>query len=764
MGITFSMDSRGRASRNSFRLKLVKHYFYTLLFLPFALLSFSQDIYTPPKIQNAIPTLDGVIQAGEWEFAEKILLDFEVNPGNNINPKEKTIAYVSYTNMHLYIAIHAFANPKDIRASVRSRDDFGLIGDDFVLLRFDTYADGRNNYLLLANAFGSQLDARAINALTDDDRYDSSFNVDYETQGSIVADGYQVEFKIPFSSLPFPNGTNQIWNFNITRQAFREGIPIDIRSQPFDRTDPCQVCQTTDQLVLKDITIEKRVELLPYIAGGLSGQKSTIQGSLEYDKLKPNAGLGLNLDLNKNITMEVTLNPDFSQVEADVTQIDINSSVALEYPERRPYFNRGTDIVQYTSGAFYSRSINNPLISTKLISQGRKDRIYFLTALDQNSVYQIAGEDRSYLGSGGQSFVNVFRYQRFLNKNARLGLLSTNRYFNGGGFGNVFGTDGWFLFSKNWRLTYEFFLNNNKEPTANWIDTEDRIFDRSVSLDGERFKGSALFLQLYRNTRNWKSYLSLRDISPNYQADVGFVVKNNRRWATLYHVYQNFPNKEGLQFFSLGTKADVNITYQDYLKAVSVDGILSLNTFFNTSINYSYDWDIFKNFLGRNYRNVGKSELQIDSNPSESLSFNYRMTFGKDLAYNEPQPEIGSELTLFFMPGFQLSNKLKLSPSIRYARLKNIQTQTNYFEGAITRFSARYQFNNFFSIRLISEYNTFSERFFIQPLIQWNPNPSTVFYIGGNQNSLNEFNNDLYSLFRVDQTQYFLKFQYLIGI
>jgi hypothetical protein len=111
-----------------------------------------------------------------------------------------------------------------------------------------------------------------------------------------------------------------------------------------------------------------------------------------------------------------------------------------------------------------------------------------------------------------------------------------------------------------------------------------------------------------------------------------------------------------------------------------------------------------------------------------------------------------------------LSNKLKLSPSIRYARLKNIQTQTNYFEGAITRFSARYQFNNFFSIRLISEYNTFSERFFIQPLIQWNPNPSTVFYIGGNQNSLNEFNDDLYSLFRVDQTQYFLKFQYLIGI
>ena len=476
--------------------KQLRNSFYTFLFLSLALPSFGQDIYTPPKLQNTIPVIDGQIQAGEWESAEEVLLDFEVDPGNNVSPKEKTIAYISYTDTHLYVAVHAFADPKEIRASVRSRDDFGMIGDDFILLRFDTYTDGRNNYLLLVNPFGSQLDARAINALTDDERYDSSFNLEYETQGTIVSDGYQVEFKIPFSSIPFPNGTDQLWHFNITRQAFRDGIPIDIRSQPFDRTDPCQVCQTTDQLVLKDISIKKRVELLPYVSGGLSGAKETSNGPLKYDNFKPNAGLGLNLDLNKNSTLEVTFNPDFSQVEADVTQIDINSSVALEYPERRPYFNRGTDIVQYTSGAFYSRSINNPLISTKLISQGKKDRIYFLTALDQNSVYQIAGEDRSYLGSGGQSYVNVFRYQRFLNKNARLGFISTNRYFTEGGFGNLLGTDGWFLFSKNWRLTYEFFLNVNKEPIANWIETEDQNFDRSVSLDGERFRGSALYLQL----------------------------------------------------------------------------------------------------------------------------------------------------------------------------------------------------------------------------------------------------------------------------
>ena len=114
------------------------------------------------------------------------------------------------------------------------------------------------------------------------------------------------------------------------------------------------------------------------------------------------------MDLTKNTSIEISLNPDFSQVEADVAQIDINSSYALLYPEKRPFFNRGTDLVSFSDGAFYSRSINNPIYSSKLLSQGKKSRFYFLSALDKNSPYQIAGNDRSYLGEGGRSFVNVF--------------------------------------------------------------------------------------------------------------------------------------------------------------------------------------------------------------------------------------------------------------------------------------------------------------------------------------------------------------------
>lgn len=733
------------------------------LFL-FAPITYSQESFSPIKDNNTQFIIDGIISDDEWNNAIEVDLDYEVNPGNNISPKEKTKVFIVYSDTHLYIGFKAYANPKEVRASIRSRDDLGMISDDFIVVAFDTYGDSRNNYLLLANAFGSQLDARAVNAITDEDRYDINFNVDFETKGNIVSDGFEIEFKIPFASLPFPNGNNQEWNFNFRRNSFRNGVPIELRSQPFDRTAPCQICQTTDKLILKDIKIEKRIEFLPYVAGNVTGKKETILDQINYEKFNPNLGLGINLDLSKNSTLELTLNPDFSQVEADVTQIDVNSSVALEYPERRPYFNRGTDIVQYTTGAFYSRSINNPLISTKLISQGKKERVFFLTALDQNSVYQIAGEDRSYLGQGDESFVNVLRYQRLINKNSRLGLLTTNRYYKNGGYGNLLGTDGWFLLSDKLRFTYEVFLNFNKEPNADWIDSNDNIFGRTVTLDNQTFTGKSINIQLYRNTEKWMSYLTYRDFSPNFQADVGFIVKNNRKWGTLYHAYQTFPNKPALQYFSIGTKADILYTYEDYLKTISIDGILSIKTLFNTEINFTHDRDVFKNFLGRDYRNLPSNRFQIRSSPNESLAINLNLTFGRDLAYNEENPEIGREFNFYFMPAIQLSNKLRISPSIRYARLRYMNNDNYYYNGSITRFSIRYQFNNFFNVRIISEYNTFSERFFIQPLIQWNPNPSTVFYIGGNQNSLNDFNDNMYSIFRVDQTQIFLKFQYLIGL
>lgn len=157
----------------------------------FAILSYNfaqaQNQYHPQKLNTNPIILDGILSPNEWANAIPIELNYEINPGNNSPAKKKTLGYITYTDTDLYIGFHAYDDPKNVRASVRSRDDFAMYRqDDIVMVRFDTFADGRNNYILVANPFGSQFDVRAINALTDDKRYDGSFNMDFETAGTIV--------------------------------------------------------------------------------------------------------------------------------------------------------------------------------------------------------------------------------------------------------------------------------------------------------------------------------------------------------------------------------------------------------------------------------------------------------------------------------------------------------------------------------------------------------------------------------------------------
>ena len=731
---------------------------FTIALLNIYLVS-SQNSYTLKKTNKI--QIDGVLDPSEWQQAVEIPFPYEITPNNNTPAKKETIGYITYDDLFLYVAVKAFDDPQNVRASIRPRDDFKMLGDDTIFIALDPFTDARNNLLLGVNPVGSQLDARAVNATTDDDRYDISFNVNFESAGQLNAEGYIVEYKIPFSEIPFPGGKNQKWNFRIGRRYFENGNEIELRTQTLDRDNPCLVCQTTSELIFTDITIAKRVEFLPYLTSAVVGNREN--ESITYGPLRPDAGLGANIDLTKNTALELTLNPDFSQVEADITQVDVNSSFALEYPERRPFFSRGTGIVNFESDLFYTRSINDPIFSGKLLNQGRKGRWYTLAAVDENSPYRVAGEDRSYLGNAGKSFVNIIRYQHLISDKSRLGGFNMSRFYENNSQGILWGVDGLFLIGDNWRITFELAHSSTKEGYQDWIESEDSFGNYSVALNGESFGGHNFYFQAYRNTEHWKSYIKLRDISPNFRTDLGFVVKNNRRWATVYHLYQNISDRKGLQSYGFGTKADINYTFQGYLKNVSLDGIFQIKTFGNTDMSFTYDWDIFKNYLGVDYHYLGALQWEVTSRASEQLIVDINMLWGRDLAYNEAIPDRGHAFNFFASLTYQLSDQFSINPSIRYGQLKRLDTDQFFFKGSISRLTLNYQRNNFLSFRLVGEYNQFADRFFVQPLIKWNPNPATIFYIGGNQNTYWE-SEDNFNPFRFTESQFYLKLQYLIGL
>ena len=155
-------------------------------------------------------------------------------------------------------------------------------------------------------------------------------------------------------------------------------------------------------------------------------------------------------------------------------------------------------------------------------------------------------------------------------------------------------------------------------------------------------------------------------------------------------------------------------------------------------------------------------ELSISGSPSELFNFKLNLVKGKDLSVNELTPEVGLLRSAFLTFGIQVNDNININPSWRYSRLGRTNENSDYFKGSIARLSIRYQFNQAFNIRIITEKNSFVDQFFIQPLVQWNPNPSTIFYFGGNQTTLENLEDAHFQILQFNRSQLFIKFQYLI--
>lgn len=740
---------------------------FFILILLFPNFCFAQKEFNLTKSSDNDIILDGIISEDEKRNSKIATIDFEQEPGDNIPTKLQSEVFITYTDTFIYFGVKAYGNPENIRGQIKPRDEADYANEDMIFLRLDPFGDSRSNYILGSNAFGSQVDLRVKNATSEEDSFDSSYNAVFETKSSVVDDGYVLEFKVPINSLPYPPGKNQIWNFNISRVFTLNGTFYRSQTQPYDRSDPCWVCQVTDKLIMNDIVYKGKTELLPYVSSNISGQRQTVYTDpIEYGKIKGDVGIGLNYDFSPSSSIEATINPDFSQIEADRTQIDINSSFALDYPELRPFFNKGMDLLKFMDRGFYSRTINSPSFSSKFVNLGKKSGTILLSAVDEVSPYLVGGEDKSYSGSGGISYVNSFRHQRLINDVSKYGIFTTNRYYKEGGYGNLIGIDGLFTFNTIWRFQFEFSKNFNKEPVANWIESEETFLDKTVKLDGEEFKGSASYIRLSRDTEHWNTNIFYKGISPGFRADVGFVPRINRRLVSIYHGYEAFYDKKYLKEFSTSLRGDISYNYDNKLKAKNFDFNISIKTFEKIEIAYVYEYNLIRNYLNVDFKNYGISGLGIIGFPTENLTFLFEGRIGKEIAFNEDVPKIGRQENIFLSLSYKVGNNINLNSSINYSRLENLDNKKAIYDGYISRLSLRYQFNNDLSLRLVSEYNKFNDTFLFQPLLKWNPNPSTIFYIGGIQNSINNFDLEPedFDPFRINKSQFFLKFQYLIGI
>ncbi len=319
------------------------------------------------------------------------------------------------------------------------------------------------------------------------------------------------------------------------------------------------------------------------------------------------------------------------------------------------------------------------------------------------------------------------------------------------------------LFQRSLNHQFEIFLNSNKEPIADWINSEKKFGEYSIKLDGEKINGNAIFASIRRDTRNWRSFIQYTEMSDGFRSDLGFITTNNLKKYTLWHSYYDFPEKDYLKSYRISLRHDFEYSFFNDISRSSFQSYIQLLTILNTDILWNYEYNFIKSHFEFQFKDFINHWIRIESQPVTFFNFSIFYKFGKDIAYRQAVPELGMTNNINLSSEISFNQNFRLRPSISYSEMRKLNSDEFLFKGYISRLDLRYQFNTELDLRLISEYNDFSKQFYFQPLISWRPNPDTIFYLGGNQNYIDQFTDYNSPHYRVNKTQLFLKFQYLFN-
>src|SRR5215210_3993296 len=316
--------------------------------------------------------VDGVLDEAAWQTAAVVALKYETRPGENTPPPVATETLVTYDDGHIYVAFRAHdPDPSAIRAHLSDRDD--AFSDDFVGIVLDTFNDERRAFEFFVNPLGVQMDMFIDDVSGNED---ASWDTIWSSAGKITADGYAVEIAIPLSSLRFPRTEGeQTWGFDALR-FYPRSQTARISSHPLDRNVNCYLCQASKMSGFSGITPGRNVELAPTVTSARTDQRQDLpSGPFDEGKLESDLGLTAKWGITPNLTLNAALNPDFSQVEADAAQLDVNTQFALFFPEKRPFFLEGADFFATPFDVVFPRNVADPSWGLKLTGKEGKNAV-----------------------------------------------------------------------------------------------------------------------------------------------------------------------------------------------------------------------------------------------------------------------------------------------------------------------------------------------------------------------------------------------------
>ena len=449
--------------------------------------------------------IDARLDEPAWAAATAVPVAFEWYPADNTAAPVQTEALVTYDERNLYVAFRAHdPRPERIRARYHERD--AATEDDVVGFYLDPFNDDRRAYQFRVNALGVQIDA--INSDVEGTE-DFSWDAIWDSAGRLTEDGYTVEIAVPLQQLRIPSTRGpQTWGFLAVREWPRD-VRHRLRSVRTDQNRDCLVCQFDD---LHGFSVPERGRNLE-VTPTLTGTKDDA-----FD-----AGISARWAMTPGTSLQATINPDFSQVEADAAQLDVNTRFALFFPEKRPFFVEGADVFETRLPLVFTRTIADPAGGLKLTGKSGPHLYGALIARDEITNLLIPGDQSSIVTSIPGASTAVFgRYRAEIGAGTVGGLLSMRR---GEGYDNVVAAgDSYYRITERDSVRVQLAGSRTTYPDA---------LAAAQAQPHGAFAGHALRATYTHNDRDWSWSGGYTELAPEFRADSGFVNQVGVRAANL---------------------------------------------------------------------------------------------------------------------------------------------------------------------------------------------------------------------------------------
>jgi hypothetical protein len=683
------------------------------------------------QVQDTAPlTVDGVLDEEAWQNAQVVSDFLQFYPVSGGAPPGLTEIRVLQDEKYLYLGASVRDSPWPIRARLSRREMINA--DDQIGVLIDTFHDQRTGYIFFYNPLGIQQDLRFNNG-----EWNFFWDTVMLSEGTVTENGYDLEIAIPFRSLKYPKPEGeQDWGIMLHRitpqNASKYGFP------DLDRGHPQLFAQAATLSGVKPAARGSGVEILPSFTGIQSWEREDPSQELAWTGLDPwhktmRPSLDARIGLSPTVGLTATINPDFSQVEGDVTPIALNQRFAFYYPERRPffldgseYFSRGitsrfrrkTSTIPSFSrslNTLYSRSIVEPLGGIKLTGRTNKWSTGVLNVIDQSPAQTVNEATTPGFGEadveGKQASNSVFRLKRDVGSDGHVAMTVSDKHLfdslgvDGGN--SLFGLDSRLALGKQW-------IGQGSSSHAWTGDATDQLI------------GSETYVQVRRSVSvGTGADFAFLDRTSDFRKETGFL--NQSGHTTAYASVDNTSEFDGvitryntalslLMFQERNGEFRRSVETQHALVANKIHNIQAAGSL---NMHREADSDLNGWAIATSYR----------SRPAAALSVDVELSLERLLDYDTLRPAmvgIGElELDLRPLKSLQVSTMLELQ------RLQPESANTAF--ASLVRNTVQWQLTREWGLRLIVEHADTSDAnpaLTTSLLGTWMRHPGTALWFG----------------------------------